>query len=256
MRKPLIAANWKMNMLRWEAQELARSFLEKVPDLTAYSDVVLIPPFTVLDVVRGVVDGTHVKLGAQNVFWEERGAFTGEISPGMLRDAGCEWVIVGHSERRHVLGETDEMVNKKIKASLDSGLNVILCVGETLEERESGKHLKRITGQVEIALSQLELDSPHRLVIAYEPVWAIGTGKNATPDEADYVQGTIREITGNIFGDMAEEVRIVYGGSVTEENIQELIGEPNIDGALVGGASLQAESLAKIVQMGTEASVV
>jgi len=254
MRKTLIAANWKMNMLRWEAEELARSFLEKVPDLTAYSDVVLIPPFTVLDVVREVIDGTHVKLGAQDVFWEERGAFTGEISPGMLRDAGCEWVIVGHSERRRVLGETDEMVNKKIRASIDSGLNVILCVGETLEEREGGKHLKRITGQVEIALSQLELDSLDSLVIAYEPIWAIGTGKHATPDEADYVQGTIREITGNIFGDKAEGVRTVYGGSVTEENIKELIKEPNIDGALVGGASLQAESLAKIVQMGTEAS--
>lgn len=252
MRKSLIAANWKMNMLRWEAEELARSFLEKVPDLTAYTDVVLVPPYTVLDVVRGIIDGTHVKLGAQNVFWEERGAFTGEISPGMLKDSGCEWVIVGHSERRHVLGETDDMVKKKARAALEYGLNVIVCVGETLEERESGKHIKIITGQVEIALSDLELETPHSLVIAYEPVWAIGTGKHATPDEANDVQGTIREITGNIYGDKAEDVRIIYGGSVTPDNIKELIGESHIDGALVGGAGLKAESLAKIVQIAGE----
>lgn len=252
MRKPLIAANWKMNMLRWEAEELARSFLGKVPDLTAYTDVVLIPPYTVLDVVRGVIDGTHVRLGAQNVFWEERGAFTGEISPGMLKDSGCEWVIVGHSERRHVLCETDDMVRKKAKAALDSGLNVIVCVGETLAERESGKHIKIITGQVEIALSDLELERPHSLVIAYEPVWAIGTGKHATPDQANDVQGTIREITGNIYGDKSEDVRIIYGGSVTPDNIKELIGEPHIDGALVGGAGLKAESLAEIVKLSGE----
>ncbi len=252
MRKPLIAANWKMNMLRWEAEELARSFLEKVPDLTEYTDVVLIPPYTVLDVVKGVIDGTNVKLGAQNVFWEEKGAFTGEISPGMLKDSGCEWVIVGHSERRHVLGETDDMVKKKARAALDYGLNVIVCVGETLEERESGKHIKIITGQVEIALSDLELETPHSLVIAYEPVWAIGTGKHATPDEANDVQGTIREITGNIFGDKATDVRIIYGGSVTPDNIKELIGESHIDGALVGGAGLKAESLAEIVKLSGE----
>lgn len=249
MRKPLIAANWKMNMLRWEAEDLARSFLEKVPDLTEYTDVVLLPPYTVLDVVKGAIDGTLVKLGAQNVFWEHRGAFTGEISPGMLKDSGCEWVVVGHSERRHVLGETDEMVKKKVKAALEHGLNVIVCVGETLKERESGKHIKIVTRQVEIALSDLELESAHSLVVAYEPVWAIGTGKHATPDQANDVQGTIREITGKIYGDKAENVRIIYGGSVTPDNIKELIGEPHIDGALVGGAGLVAESLAKIVDI-------
>ena len=252
MRKTIIGANWKMNMLRWEAEELARSFVESVPDLTAHTDVVLAPPFTVLDIVRGIIDGTPVMLGAQNVFWEDRGAYTGEISPGMLKDAGCEWVIIGHSERRSVLGETDEMVRKKIGASLGCGLKVVLCVGESLEERERGKTIKTVTGQVDIALADLELKDPNSLVIAYEPVWAIGTGKNATPDEAEYVQGTIREITGNIFGGAAESIRIVYGGSVTEENIKELLSEPNIDGALVGGSSLQIESLAKIVQIAGE----
>lgn len=249
MKKPLIAANWKMNTLRWEAEELSRTFLEKIPDHTAYTDVVLVPPYTVLDVVRGVIDGTNVELGAQNVFWEERGAFTGEVSPGMLKDAGCSWVIIGHSERRHVMGETDEMVNKKVKAALDSGLRVIMCVGETLEERESGKHTKIVTSQVELGLADVELKSPHDLVVAYEPVWAIGTGKHATPDEANHVQGTIREITGNIYGDMAEDLRIVYGGSVTNKNIKELIGEEYIDGALVGGASLKADILAEIIKI-------
>lgn len=249
MKKPLIAANWKMNMLRWEAEDLSRALLERVPDLTAYTDVVLVPPYTVLDVVRGIIEGSHVALGAQNVFWEERGAFTGEISPGMLKDAGCEWVIVGHSERRHVLCETDDMVNKKVKASLDSGLNVIMCVGETLDERESGKYIKRVADQVQLGLKDVELKSPHKLVVAYEPVWAIGTGKHATPDEANDVQGTIREITGNIYGDLAEDIRVVYGGSVTEENIKELIGEEHIDGALVGGASLKADSLAEIIKI-------
>lgn len=249
MKKPFIAANWKMNTLRWEAEELSRTLLENIPDLTEYTDVVLVPPYTVLDVVRAQIDGTNVALGAQNVFWEERGAYTGEISPGMLRDAGCEWVIIGHSERRHVLCETDEMVNKKVKAALDSGLRVILCVGETLEERESGKYTKIVTSQVELGLTDIELESAHNLVIAYEPVWAIGTGKHATPDEANHVQGTIREITGNIYGELAEDLRIVYGGSVTEKNIKELIGEENIDGALVGGASLKADSLAEIIKI-------
>jgi len=252
MRKTLIVANWKMNMLRWEAEELTRSFLENVPDLTAYTDVVLAPPFTVLEIVREIIDGTPVMLGAQNVFWEEKGAFTGEISPGMLKDSGCEWVIIGHSERRSVLGETDEMIRKKIEASIDSGLKVILCVGESIDERERGKTIKTVEGQVEVALAELEFKDPYSLVIAYEPVWAIGTGKNATPDEAEYVQSTIREITGNIFGETAERIRIVYGGSVTEENVKDLLSEPNIDGALVGGASLQVKSLAKIVQIAGE----
>jgi triosephosphate isomerase len=252
MRKTLIAANWKMNMLRWEAEELTRSFLEHAPDAGVKTDVVIAPPYTVLDVVRGVLDGSQVELGAQNVFWEEKGAYTGEISPGMLKDAGCRWVIIGHSERRSVLGETDEMVKRKVSASLESGLQVILCVGESLEERERGKTIKTVTGQVEIALAEHKLEDQHHLVIAYEPVWAIGTGKNATPDEAEYVQGTIREITGNIFGDKAENIRIIYGGSVTGDNIKELLTEPNIDGALVGGASLKHDSLAKIVQIAGE----
>lgn len=247
MRKKLIAGNWKMNMLRDGAAELARSIADGVGDAADSVDVMLAPPYTALGAVGEALRGTKVMLGAQNVFWEEKGAFTGEISPGMLADAGCAWVIVGHSERREILGETDGMVRRKIDASLGAGLRVIVCVGETLAQREGGKTISVIEGQVTAALEGLELDDPSGFVIAYEPVWAIGTGKHATPDQAELVHGTIREITGNILGDHAGRIRIIYGGSVNEHNIKELLAERNIDGALVGGASLKAESMTGIV---------
>lgn len=252
MRKRLIAGNWKMNMLSEEARALARGVVERVGGLAEKVDVILAPPYTDLTAVRGEIRGTGVMLAAQNVFWEEKGAFTGEVSPGMIADAGCLWVIVGHSERRHILGETDDMVRRKIGAALGAGLRVIVCVGETLEEREKGRTMETVGGQVKKALTGIDPGGPDGLVIAYEPVWAIGTGRNATPAEAQLVQAEIREIAGNILGDFASGMRILYGGSVNEENIGDLLAEPDIDGALVGGASLTAESMASIVETAGE----
>jgi triosephosphate isomerase (TIM) len=250
MRKKLIVGNWKMNMLRGEAVGLARRLTEALRSSNV--DIVIAPPYTSLEVVYQVVRETNIHLAAQNVFWEISGAFTGEISPYMLTDAGCGWVIIGHSERRGILGETDDMVHKKVKASIDSGLIPIICVGETLEEREKGKTMKVVESQIENGLKDLSLNNSKSLVIAYEPVWAIGTGKNATPEEAERVQGFIRETINGIFGNIADEIRILYGGSVTPENIKGLLSSPNIDGALVGGASLKADSFSKIVELAGE----
>lgn len=252
MRKRLIAGNWKMNMLREEAGELARGVVESTRGLAEKVDIILAPPYTALGAVGNELRGTGIMLAAQNVFWEESGAFTGEISPGMLADSGCSWVIVGHSERRRILRETDEMVSMKLGASLKAGLKVIVCVGETLEERDKGQAIKAVDAQVVKALTGVGIDDPGDLVIAYEPVWAIGTGRHATPAEAEFVQSAIREIAGNILGDLAARIRIVYGGSVNEENIRDLLAEPDIDGALVGGASLRAESMASIVEAAGE----
>jgi triosephosphate isomerase len=252
MKKIMIAGNWKMNMLRHEAGELVQKIISGVKDAKDYIDILVAPPYTALDVVGGLIRGTKIKMAAQDVFWEDRGAFTGEVSPAMLIDAGCEWAIIGHSERRGILGETDSVVRKKIKASLDDGLNVIVCVGETLQEREVGKTIKIVQSQVESAIMDLELDDLLRLVIAYEPVWAIGTGKHATPEEAEYVHATIREITGSIFGQDSERIRIIYGGSVNADNIEALLHMDNIDGALIGGAGLDADSFVKIVKLAGE----
>lgn len=252
MKKNMIAGNWKMNMLRHEAKELTQNIVSGVADVKHDVDILLAPPFTSLDVVGGLIEDTNIKLAAQNVFWEDRGAYTGEISPAMLIDAGCEWTIIGHSERRGILGETDSIVRKKIKASLNDGLNVIVCVGETLKEREEGKIIKIVQSQVESALRDLELDDYSKFVIAYEPIWAIGTGKNATPEEAEYVHAAIREITGNIFGQDSELIRIIYGGSVNVDNIKELLAMKNIDGALIGGAGLNADSFVKIAKIAGE----
>lgn len=252
MKKMMVAGNWKMNMLRYQAKDLTQDILSGLVDVKDDIDIVLAPPFTALDVVSGLIGNSRVMLAAQNVFWEGRGAFTGEISPAMLVDAGCKWVIIGHSERRGILGETDTVVRKKIKASLNDGLNVIVCVGETLQEREVGKTIKIVQSQVESALMDLELDDPQRFVIAYEPVWAIGTGENATPKEAEDVHATIREITGSIFAQDSELIRIIYGGSVNGDNIDELLHMENIDGALIGGAGLDADSFVKIVKIAGE----
>lgn len=250
MRKKLIVGNWKMNMLRSESAELAGRLTEVIKSSNA--DVVIAPPYTSLEAVYGVVHGTDLQLGAQDVFWENSGAFTGEISPDMLIDAGCRWVIIGHSERRGMLCETDDVVCKKVRASLSSGLIPIVCVGETLEEREKGKTMRLVKSQIENGLNGLSLDNTHKIAIAYEPIWAIGTGKNATPDEAEEVHGFIRETLKGAFGKVADELRILYGGSVTPSNIKGLLSPPDIDGALVGGASLKADSFAKIVQLAGE----
>ncbi len=251
MRKRLIVGNWKMNMLRKEASRLARRLTEVLKNLTNI-DIAIAPPYTSLEVVYRIVRGTNIHLAAQDVFWEESGAFTGEISPYMLMDSGCRWVIIGHSERRGVLGETDDMVRKKIKASIEAGLIPIVCVGETLEEREKGKTMKVVEGQIENGLKDSNLDSPNKIAVAYEPIWAIGTGKNATPEEADRLQGFIREIINSNFSKLGNEIRILYGGSVTPQNIKELLSSPNVDGALVGGASLKADSFSRIVQLAGE----
>jgi triosephosphate isomerase len=250
MRKRLIVGNWKMNMIRQEARELALRLSGLIRSVGV--DVVITPPYTSLEAVYGVVRGTCIHLGAQDVFWEDSGAFTGEISPYMLIDAGCRWVIIGHSERRDILGETDDMVCKKVRASLGSGLIPIVCVGETPEEREKGKTMKVVESQIENGLKDLSLDNFDKIAIAYEPIWAIGTGKNATPEEAEEVHRFIRETLKSTFGKVADEIRILYGGSVTQENIKELLAPRDIDGALVGGASLKADSFARIVQLAGE----
>jgi triosephosphate isomerase len=252
MRKRLIVANWKMNMRRGEAMALAEDMVELLPDLLGRVNVVLAAPYISLDVVGRVIQETPMELGAQNVFWEAWGAFTGEISPYMLTDLGCRWVIIGHSERRNLLNETDEMVQKKIKISLEAGLIPIVCVGENIMEKEQGDTIEVIERQIGNALEGIGLIDSDELVIAYEPVWAIGTGNNATPEEIEHVHGVIREILSRILGEIAGEVRILYGGSVNPDNIGEILAAHNTDGALVGGASLRADSFAKIVQIAGE----
>jgi triosephosphate isomerase len=249
MRNWMVVGNWKMNNTTDESVTLAKSIKESVSHLTG-SDIVLAPPFTSLSSVHEVIKGSHVKLAAQNIFYEDKGAYTGEISPAMLKDVGCTYVIIGHSERRKYFHETDEGVNLKVKKSLNAGLKPIICVGETEEEREKGITEFVIGIQVRKALVGIEkLDN---IVIAYEPVWAIGTGKNATPIEAEEVHHFIRNVLGEKYGDAVGDVRILYGGSVTPENIGELIAMENIDGALVGGASLKSESFIGIIQNVTE----
>jgi triosephosphate isomerase len=252
MKKRLIVANWKMNLLRREARDLAGMIISLLSDLRGGVDVVLAPPYTSLDVVYRVIRESKIQLGAQNVFWEAWGAFTGEISPYMLTDIGCKWAIIGHSERRSILGETDIMVQKKIRTSLDAGLIPVFCVGETIEDRGQGKTMNVIESQIKIGLKNLGLEDSTNLVIAYEPVWAIGTGNNASPEEIEHVHAVIREVTGGILGEIAGGIRILYGGSVNPENIKEILATPNVDGALVGGASLRADAFAKIVQLAGE----
>jgi len=249
-RFPLIAGNWKMHKTLAEATALAQEVREKMATPPA-AEVVLAPPFTALAAVAQVLAGSQIKLAAQDTFWEKQGAFTGEISPLMLADVGCQYVIIGHSERRQYFGETNDTVNRKIKAALSVGLNPIVCIGETLEEREAGQTLTRVVKQLEEGLAGLAADQIARLVVAYEPIWAIGTGRTATPEQAQEVHAFIRQQLRDRFGDeVAKNRRLLYGGSVTPENISELIREPDIDGALVGGASLKAETFLRIAALG------
>lgn len=240
MRRLLIAGNWKMNLSRAEAVALARAVVEGA---AARADVELAvcPPSVYLDAVAGIVRGSTVRLGAQNVWPEPNGAFTGEISTAMLLDLGCQDVILGHSERRQLCGETDAVVNRKLHAALAAGLRPILCVGETLAEREAGRTSAVVRGQTVGSLSGVSAEQMARVVIAYEPVWAIGTGKVATPAQAEEVHADLRKLLAEQYnGPLAESVRILYGGSVKPSNAGELLAQPNIDGALVGGASLKA----------------
>lgn len=247
MRTPLLVANWKMNKQIAEAQAFVEDFLPRVQGVEEV-EMVICPPFTALDVVCRSLQGSRVKLGAQDVFWEEKGAYTGEVSPSMLLDAGCSYVIIGHSERRQILGERDVDINRKLKAALEGGLTPILCVGETLQEREIHRALEIVKGQINEALRGLKMEAP-TLVVAYEPVWAIGTGVNASPDDAQEMIGFIRSLLARNLGEtLAGVIRILYGGSVKPENTAQFLSEADVDGALVGGASLQAESLARIVR--------
>ena len=247
MRRPFIAGNWKMNLDRASAVAVAEG-LAKAAEEVDEVDLAVCPPSVYLDAVGQALAGSKIALGAQNVYHEPKGAFTGEISVAMLRDVGCEYVILGHSERRHVLGEKDDQINQKVHAALEGGLEPIVCVGELLAQREEGKTLDVIRSQFDGSLAGLSAEQMLRIVIAYEPVWAIGTGKVATPDQAEEVHLDLRKLLEDRYNsEVAEAIRIQYGGSVKPENAAELLAQPNIDGALVGGASLKVDSFMGIV---------
>jgi len=246
VRIPIIAGNWKMYKTIPEARELVTGIKEKLK-ATGQVEVVVCPPFTALAPVAEVLKGSGIGLGAQDLFWEEEGAYTGEVSPVMLRDLGCQYVIIGHSERRQYFGETDETVNKKVKAALAHGLRPIICVGESLAQREAGETETLVATQVEKALAGVEATEIPQIVIAYEPIWAIGTGRSSTGEDANQVIGLIRKTIARLYRqELADQVRIQYGGSVKPENIKEFMTQPEIDGALVGGASLKVDSFLAI----------
>jgi triosephosphate isomerase len=247
-RRPIIAGNWKMNKTATEARDLATNLIPLVAGVKD-RDIVLAPPFTALQTVGEAIKGTDLALSAQDLFWEDKGAFTGEISAEMLLDLGCKYVIIGHSERRQYFGETDGTVNKKLRQALNKGLLPIVCIGEILAEREAGKANEVIERQLLGALTGVTAGEMQKVVIAYEPVWAIGTGKTATPEQAEEMHAFIRVMVRTMYGsDVAGALRIQYGGSVTPENVSSLMAMPDIDGALVGGASLKPESFAALVK--------
>jgi len=250
MRKPVIAGNWKLYKSAGQAVELVRGLIPLVAQNKGV-EIIVAPVFTVLGKVAEALAGSEVHLSGQDCFWEEEGAYTGEVSPGMLRDAGCSHVIIGRSERRQYFGETDETVNRKIKAAIKAGLLVILCIGETLDERESGQTFTVLKKQVSAGLAGIDRDDLKKVIIAYEPVWAIGTGKTATDAQAQEAHFFIRELVRELYDrETADTIRILYGGSVKPENIKGLMTQPDIDGALVGGASLKTESFAAIANFG------
>lgn len=251
-RPLLIAGNWKMYKDHREAYTLALGLKERLTDITTIK-MVLCPSFTSLHAVSQALEGSPLFLGAQDVHWEREGAFTGEISPQMLLSLGCQFVIVGHSERRHLFHESNKIVNLKLKAALKENLTPILCIGETLQEREKGKTEEVVEDQLKGASVDLPLEEIEKLVLAYEPVWAIGTGKTATPKQANDVHHFIRRKLGERYGqELAKNITILYGGSVKPENARDLLKEPDIDGALVGGASLDLDSYEKIIRSGLD----
>ena len=245
MRKAIIAGNWKMHYTPEEAVKVINELKPLVKDATC--DVVVCPTFVCLDAVLKAVKGSNIKVAAQNMHFEEKGAFTGEVAPGMLEAMGVSYVVLGHSERREYFNETDETVNKKVLKALEVGIDPILCVGETLEEREAGNTKDVCKVQVEKALENVSKEDLAKVVIAYEPVWAIGTGKTATSEDANDVIAYIREVVANLYGELANEVRIQYGGSVKPSNVAEIMNQSDIDGALVGGASLEANDYVELV---------
>ena len=248
IRIPLIAGNWKMYKTITEAVETATQLKKEVKDISG-REIVIAPSFVSLHPVAQIIKGSNINLCAQDVFWEMEGAFTGEVAPVMLLNAGCTYTIIGHSERRQYFGETNETVNKKIKTSLQGGLKAIVCIGETLKERNAGKTFFVLDTQITEGLVDLTSAPMEKVVIAYEPVWAIGTGKTATTAQAEEAHQFIRAKVERLFGkDMAEKTRVLYGGSVKPENIDQLMAEKDIDGVLVGGASLKVDSFARIVK--------
>jgi len=246
-RVPLVAGNWKMFKTCPEAVETARQLVQRLSDATAV-EVMIAPPFTALSPVSDALNESNISLGAQNLFWEKEGAYTGEISPAMLVSAGCRYVIIGHSERRQYFGENEGTVNKKIKAALNARLIPILCIGESENERESDRTFSVLDKQIKNGLKNLVPKDLERMILAYEPVWAIGTGKTATSDQAQEVHQFLRSLLEKYFGTtFSQLIRILYGGSVKPDNISELMAMPDIDGALVGGASLDPETFSKII---------
>ena len=245
-RRPLIAGNWKMHLTIGEAESLARAIASG--GIPADRDVMLAPPYTALAAVNKALQGSSVLLASQNNGWEEKGAFTAEISPVMLKDAGCSMAIIGHSERRHIFGETDQLVNKRLTGALKYGLVPILCIGETLEEREANQTFKVLETQLRGGLTGVSSNEADKLVIAYEPVWAIGTGKTASEDQAQEVHAFVRTLLEKMYEkNIASQIRILYGGSVKPDNVDVLMSRKDVDGALVGGAALQAESFIRII---------
>ncbi|MHB0741392.1 triose-phosphate isomerase [Peptostreptococcus anaerobius] len=238
MRKPIIAGNWKMNKTIKEGLE----FIEAVKGKTeGDAEVLICAPFTLLKDLKEATKGTNIKIGAQNMHFEESGAFTGEVAPANLVELGIDYVIIGHSERREYYNETDETCNKKVLKAIEVGINPILCCGETLEERESNSTMDKAKGQIVKGLKDVKAEDLEKVVIAYEPIWAIGTGKTATAEQANEVIAYIRNVVRDLYADLADKVRIQYGGSVKPANVAEIMGQTDIDGALVGGASLKAD---------------
>ncbi|NLZ05813.1 MAG: triose-phosphate isomerase [Phycisphaerae bacterium] len=250
MRKPFVAGNWKMNTDSHSGVALAKAVVEGSSGLAGSSvDVAVIPPFVYLPAVGAAVSSSGVALGAQDVYFEAKGAFTGEISAAMLKDVGCTYVLCGHSERRHVLGESDELINKKVAASISGGLLPILCVGELLAERDASQTEQVVERQTRAGLAGLSAEKIGAVTIAYEPVWAIGTGRTATREQAQEVHAFIRKLLARMYDkSVAQDMRILYGGSVKADNAEELMGQPDVDGCLVGGASLKADDFVQIIE--------
>ena len=248
-RKIVIAGNWKMHKTNAEAMQLAKQIRMKTTDIKK-TGMIVCPPFTALSVVNEILKDSSVCLGAQNIFWEKEGAYTGEISAGMIKSSGANYVILGHSERRQYFGETDETVNKKVKTALDNGLKPIVCVGESLEQREQNITKRVITRQVKGAFDGLTPEMMAHVIVAYEPIWAIGTGKTATPGDAEVMAEAIRSALAGRYGEaFAGEVRVLYGGSIKPANFAQILAGPNVDGGLVGGASLEVASFAELVRL-------
>jgi triosephosphate isomerase len=255
MRRKVIAGNWKMNKDIHETANLIVELMDRMKDFKNQVDVVICPPYTSLVVAKSLVKDSPIKLGAQNMSQYDDGAYTGEISATMLTAIGCQYVILGHSERRQYFKETDDLINSKLRKALSIGLTPIACIGETLEEREAGVTDKVITTQIKGVLRELSSSEVEKIIIAYEPVWAIGTGKNATPEQANQVHKLIRKLIGQLYSwSLAEKILVQYGGSMNAQNAASLLSQSDIDGGLIGGASLKSDAFISIIQAGVESS--